>query len=250
MTLIGMTETVDDRLPGLPIWYATTELDQPDSMLVLMPAALSPSRADRTRVHYTRWSWHSSWPTTQVLSIADPALQQSPVLNGAWFIHPRFDVTAAIAGLAADRAAEKGIPADRVVFYGSSLGGFGAIACAAHFVGARAVAEVPQIDFEHWQPLATQMVEEHALGKPFAEFRAEFPERVDLAARLRFAGLVPPITIISNTGDKSYQDQTGFIEWCQGVDLPRLGAQELVTTTLVDGHRVLQKDDIMEWLQP
>lgn len=248
--LAGMTEHQDLSVPGLTIHYASTDRENVNSMIVLMPSALPANRTDRLRPHYARWSWHESWPESEVISIADPAMQQSPALNGAWFIHPRIDIPAAIAALVSRRASDAGIEPERVLFYGSSLGGFGAIACAAHLPGVKAVAEVPQIDFERWQPLATRMLEEHVLHGPIADLRSAHPERVNLTERLLFAGHIPQITLISNPGDKSYTDQVDFIRWCEGATLPKTESTSLATPTGVEGHRVLQKQDILEWLRP
>lgn len=246
----GFTRSIDKRHPGLPIYYITNEREAPTSMVVLMPASLSATRADRDRIHYHRWKWQDSWPESLVVVMPDPALQQSTKLNGAWFLHPEIDVVAAIADVVSDVAAAARIPQDRIVFYGSSLGGFGAISCAAHLPGARAVAEVPQVYFEKWHPVATRLVEEHVTKGPIAGLRDEFPERLSLPARISFANLVPPMHLISNATDKSIDDQHAFMEWGRRSGLPRIGEQSLELLDLVEGHRAIPRSDLVARLTP
>lgn len=135
-------------------------------------------------------------------------------------MHPEHDVIRAFAGLVAEHARERGIPNERILVYGSSLGGFGAIGLAAHLPGARAVAEVPQIEFTHWMPLAVTFVEEELTG-PIEDHRAKHPEQVSLSARIRTAGHVPQATIFPNPEDLSFEDQQEFVAWANDTDRPR-----------------------------
>lgn len=241
--ILGFTRHVDTRHRDLPITFISNERTNPQSMVVLMPASLAATRPDRTRIHYHRWKWQGAWPTSLVLSMPDPALLQSTELNGAWFIHPEVDVIAAISEVVRDVAEGAGIPPERVVFYGSSLGGFGAIGCAAHLPGARAVAEVPQIDFEHWHPAAVKLVEKHAIGGPVSQLRAVAPEKLSLCSRIEFAGTIPPIHIVTNVSDTSLRDQEEFIAWCRSAEVPRVGGQFLELTDLAQGHKAIPQAD-------
>ena len=73
----------------------------------------------------------------------DPAIRVDNRLNGAWFINPEYDIIETIAAIVKENADTSGIPHSRIVFYGSSLGGSGAIAAAAHIPGSQAVSEGP-----------------------------------------------------------------------------------------------------------
>lgn len=246
----GFTYHRDDRDPTIPVHYISNGRKEPVSMVVLMPASLPQSRPDRNRTHYHRWTWHESWPESLVLSVSDPALQQSTELNGAWYIHPQIDLIQAIARAVSDEAAAANILNDRIVFYGSSLGGFGAIACASHIKGARAVAEVPQIDFEHWHLSAKRMIERHVINGPLSKLRSYAPERLSLTDRLRFANCVPPIHIISNATDTSIHDQRSFIDYCENTSLPRIGQQRLELTDLASGHKAIPRDEAVKRVMP
>lgn len=245
-----MSEHRDDRLADLPIYYVSNEHPEPESIVVLLPGAQSSRRVDRLRRGYSRWTWHSEWPSSLVLVFADPVLQLSQELDGGWFIHPKHDVVAAIAGITAEIAGNARVSTDRIVFYGSSLGGFGALGSAAHLTGARAVAEVPQIDFTRWGKRAIAAVESHILKQSLTEFQMRHPERMRIPARFEFAGLIPPLKIISNTKDRTVADQQNFIDWCSTSDLPRLGEQKLELTERVMGHAPLKRADAVKHVVP
>lgn len=241
-------ELVDHRLDGLPIYYmATTQRTDVDSLLVLMPAARTV-RSPRRPI-YSRWSWNADWPHSHVMAFADPVLELSDRLNDAWYMHPEHDVIRAFAGLVAEHARERGIPNERILVYGSSLGGFGAIGLAAHLPGARAVAEVPQIEFTHWMPLAVTFVEEELTG-PIEDHRAKHPEQVSLPDRIRTAGHVPQATIFPNPEDLSFEDQQEFVAWANDTDLPRTGHASLEITSQLTGHAIMTREDLVPLLVP
>lgn len=243
---------IDHRMPGLPIHYRATHrpLADTDSLLVLMPAALTPARPDREKLIASRFTWSSAWPNSEVIAVTDPALQESSRLNGAWFIHPKHDIIAAIAGLAADIASARGIPPHRILFYGSSLGGFGAIAAASVIDGARAVAEVPQIHFANWGRAAVTAVEQELLGCSLEEFGQVHPERLSLPDRLLHSGRVPGILLITNPEETRLGEQLEFLRWIRKSDLPRSGPVEMLSTDRVSGHAVLERDDIPALVRP
>ncbi len=240
---------VDRSLEGLPIYYRETDRGGlgVDALTVLMPAALGGARSDRTAAIVSRFSWAHLWPESAVLAIADPCLQESSKLNGAWFIHSRHDVLAAIAALAARKAEQLRVPADRITFYGSSLGGFGAIAAASALPGSRAVAEVPQIYFRNWMASSVRDVERHLLRMPIADFHARHPERLSLPDRLIHSGNVPSIRLITNPGELRLDEQLEFLEWARTAGLPISGPIELFSTDRVSGHQVLDRSAV-RWL--
>lgn len=250
MDFDGMAEHRDDRLTDLPIYYLSNHRDDADSMIVLMPSALPAAREDRARRSYARWSWHTAWPRSLVIAFADPALQLSKDLDGGWFIHPEHDVLATISKVASEIAEAAAIPPNRVIFYGSSLGGFGALSSAAHMPGARAVAEVPQINVGNWSVAAVTAIEDHILHRPISAFEAEHPERIRIHDRFKYAGLVPPLRIISNQADSMIADQTELLAWCHSSVMPRLGEQILDLTQLVVGHKTLPRGEAIKRVVP
>lgn len=225
---------------GLEIDYLSMN-DQTDGMVVLMSNALVPGREDRRFPAFHRWSWASSWPASHVLSVADPALRDTQIPDGAWYLDAQHDTIHAIAETVAVEAEQRGIPLDRVVYYGSSLGGFGAL-CAAAVTRSHAVAEVPQIDFQRWFPGAIRKVEEHVIRGSIGELRTTHPERVDVWERFRHERYIPSFTILANELDRSFQDQLGLISTVRDHPLYRKTQAELVITAQTSGHQVLPKE--------
>lgn len=244
--------SVYTKLPDLPIHYRATRRrrDDTDSLLVLMPSALNADRPDRSKQIVRRFSWADCWPAAEVIAVADPVLQLSSALNGAWFIHPEHDVIAAIGQLAAEIADDRGIPGDRITFYGSSLGGFGAIGAASTLDGARAVAEVPQIYFLNWGKAAIRDVEVDVIHEPMQDFAKDHPERVELSARILHSGRIPAIRLITNPTEIRRQEQWEFFEWARESSLPKSGPFEMVTTNSAAGHSVLDRETLRRLVIP
>lgn len=241
----------DDRLSSLPVHYAITDRSAPEGLLVFMPSALSSKRPDRDRIIYTRSKWQSSWPQAQVISMPDPAIRVDNRLNGAWFINPEYDVIETIATIVKENADASGIPHSRIVFYGSSLGGFGAIAAAAHIPGSRAVSEVPQINFENWMSSSRQAVEKFITKMPLEEYRKVHPEQLNLPARLAHAKNVPSFRIITNPTETSLNDQLDFYGWSRVTPLPHSeGPIELFQTTTTSGHGILGRKELIPFVNP
>lgn len=219
-------------------------------MVVLMPAALSPGRSDRQRIFYTRATWQDQWPTSDVICFSDPAIGQDSRLNGAWYMHRDYDVIQALADLVMEQADSRNISHNRIVVYGSSLGGFGALMLAAHIPGARAVAEVPQLDFALWLPSAVAEVEQYILGEPVKEFRKRHPERVSVLHRFLFASRIPKFSILTNGNDFRIAEQRNFMQWVRQSKLPKNGMNLLIENDTTYGHEVLSKDQLVQFVQP
>ncbi|MFH6889901.1 hypothetical protein [Corynebacterium aurimucosum] len=215
-----------------------------------MPAALKPTRTDREKLFFTRASWADCWPNHEVICFSDPALQIDSKLNGAWFIHPEYDVIQALSQVVQDISFELGIEEKRIVVYGSSLGGFGALMLAACFKSVRAVAEVPQLEFRLWQRRAVADVEKYIIGRPISEFRTEFPERVSVLHRFIKCGHIPQFTIITNGSDFRIKEQRNFMKWVRQSSLSKDGMNLLIETDQTAGHAVLPKHYLVPFVQP
>lgn len=240
----------DDRLNGLPIDYVSTNRSEPVGMVILMPSALKASRPDRSKVIFNRATWVDQWPDAQVISFADPVMQLSNELDGAWFIHPHFDVIKAISEITQELAKKFGIVSQRVVFYGTSLGGFGAIGAASHFLGSRAVSEIPQIDFENWNLTARKAVEDHITHMPLSEYRKKRPEQISLIHRIEYAGYIPQFRILTNPTEINFFDQQAFYSWAQLSNLPKGSPLEFFISNEKRGHDHLGKAELIPHVQP
>lgn len=234
-----MTDKIhrDLRLRSMPIQYKITERPDADSLIVMMPSAVSAARQARGIPTFTRYTWAHLWPDSEVLAVADPALPLREGIGGAWFIHPRVDVILLLSKFIRDIADARDIPLERVCLYGSSLGGFGAIAAASLLPGSTAVAEVPQIDVRTWNKTIVPTLEREILDGSMVELYQKFPERVSLIDRICSSGHIPAIRLITNGKDPQRTHQHAFFEYIRDSDLPRTGHFELIVMDEVSGHK-------------
>lgn len=234
-----MTDRIrrDRRLRSMPIQYKITDRPAADSLVVMMPSPVSSARQAKGIPTFTRFVLADLWPDSEVLSLADPALPLREGIGGAWFIHPRVDVIRLLSKFIRDIAEARDIPLERVCLYGSSLGGFGAIAAASLLPGSTAIAEVPQIDVRTWNKTTVPTIEREILDGSLADLYQKFPERINLNDRIRCSGHVPAIRLVTNNGDSQRAHHRAFFEHIRDSDLPRTGHFELIETDEVRGHK-------------
>ena len=241
----GVPVLVTKELPGGLVAHAQVVTRSRSAGVVCFLPGARARQSPRRVPFLHRWSWHTDLDDYDVIAVGDPSVAVDERLLGGWFMHAEVDIIAELAGFLDQLLATLDHDRSRLTTYGSSLGGFGAVALAAHLPGARAVAEIPQIDVARWPIRSAQVLLEEVLAQePLAKFRERFPERVDLLDRLRFAGAVPPITLVTNSADDSYADQCDFIgdAYSLARELPSLGVQRLVHAEDVLGHKALPKD--------
>lgn len=241
---------IDSRIPGLPFDWALSSIPNPDSLVVLMPARLmeNKERDDRHPI-FSRFTWHDKWPSSNVLAFIDPAIKKDQRLRGAWYMNPDHDVIEALSQFIREQADSQGIPYHRILIYGSSLGGFGAIGIASLIPGARAIAEACQIDFAGWLPEQVREVEEMITG-PIEQYRLRFPEQVSVRSRIEKSRLIPPILLLTNPTETCYEQQKEFYEWLEASEIERIASPEIYVTNKVQGHQTLPPDELMFFLQP
>lgn len=103
---------------------------------------------DRTTTRlpaFQRWSWHDQLPG-HTLFISDPLLKRTEDLGLGWYIGTRKkDLNPQISRLVSQVATTLGTPESKIVFYGSSGGGFAALRALVEMPKAQAVAINPQV---------------------------------------------------------------------------------------------------------
>lgn len=240
----------DKSLRSMPITYQHAKRADPEGLIVFMPSALTAARRATGIKTFSRFSWADDFPRHDVVALLDPALPDHPGITGAWFVHPNIDVVRLIANFVTKLATGRGIKTDDVIFHGSSLGGFGAIAVASQVSGSQAVAEVPQIDVGDWLPQSVQAIEEIILDDSLASLRRKFPERLNLLDRIKHSGYVPQFFLVTNTLDSQFNNQTRFFRELAELSTPRTGFGELIVTERVKGHAALPRNVVTQILFP
>lgn len=156
-----------------------------DSLFVMLPSAAD--RAKMVLPAFSRWTWavKGIFPGS-VLCIADPTLELSEDLALGWLIGDKDDcATSELAEFILKLARHKGVPNEKIVIYGSSAGGFAALALAACIDGATAVAintQTHALFYENKRQVA--LVRRHCFNDLSQEqIIRDFPDRVNMELR-------------------------------------------------------------------
>lgn len=145
-----------------------------------------PSAVDRNSMElpsFNRWTWAlEGFFPGHVFCISDPTLEENNQLSLGWLIGSKTkDATEDFANFIKKFAKAKKIPRERIVFYGSSAGGFAALALAAHIEGSIAVAINSQTE-----ALMYENVHQVSLVKKIC-FDTEFPDEINYKFRNRLS---------------------------------------------------------------
>lgn len=230
---------------GLAMYGMLARRTEANRLVCFMPAAQTGSGTRRFKL-FSRWSWQTEMPNQHVLALSDPALGLDDEIRGAWYLHPSHDLMVDMANMVKEQIVELGLTNESVLFYGSSLGGFGALGMASLLPGSNAIAEIPQIDVSLWpSPGSVKGMETRILKTTFAEHKLKHPEMVDVRDRFKKSNLVPPFVVISNESDMSIDEQRKFMDDVYGFQLPKLGQQQLLLTEQISGHYALSREDAL-----
>lgn len=153
-------------------------------LFVMLPSAIAPGTVLPA---FSRWTWRDLFPG-DVLCIADPTLELNRDLRLGWMLG-RQDACATddLVPFVTSLARARGIESKDIVFWGSSAGGFAALAMAARVEGSTAVAINAQTDaLAYEMPSQVDLVRRVCFaGAPATEIRAAHAERVDMRALWR-----------------------------------------------------------------
>ncbi|MDR0580387.1 MAG: hypothetical protein LBG21_07295 [Campylobacteraceae bacterium] len=128
---------------NIPAFYCHSENKV---LFVMMPSAINREKA--ILPIFSRWTWAlKGMIAGNVLCIADPTLNLHNELKLGWCIgDATHDATTEIAKFVVKLAKFNNIPNNKIVIYGSSAGGFAALALSAFIEGSIAVAINSQTD--------------------------------------------------------------------------------------------------------
>jgi len=115
-------------------------------LFVMLSAATR--RSEQRLPVFNRWTWAETkrFPG-HVLCVADPTLELHDEMNLGWYLGTdEHDVSEELSRFIRRFAEALGIPEDRIVIWGSSGGGFSALAVTSHIEKATAVAINAQTD--------------------------------------------------------------------------------------------------------
>jgi hypothetical protein len=129
------------RFPAL--YYAGKEQQR---LFVMLSAAIDRTKHSLPVFNRLTWAEAGKFPG-HVLCVADPTLELHDAMKLGWYLGTgEHDATEELSWFIRDFAAALGIPDGRIVIWGSSGGGFGALALASRIEKATAVAVNAQTD--------------------------------------------------------------------------------------------------------
>lgn len=211
-------------------------------LIVLMPAAMV--RGKRRVPCFHRHSWMDELKASTVC-VNDPTVRLHADLLGGWFQGIGEDhLLPHVVRHVATMAARLGVARERIVFAGSSLGGFASLAAATLLRGTRAYAENPQTDLRRYLPGPTALLEQHCFRSPIAEWFERQPWRFSLGALMEREGYVPPMHVVQKASD-AYHYREHFLPFARGV-LSHAGPQATLEIIAAEadpsGHTPLTKE--------
>jgi acyl carrier protein len=193
-----------------------------DRLFVLLAGAIDPKI--HKLPHFARWNWAPVLGGS-VLCINDPTLRLNPTLRLGWYLGDKDrDGVQGLLRIARNVAARLAIPAGRIIFYGSSGGGFAAIAAASRMRDGRAVAINPQLDITLYS--ATSVVRKAAAvfdkdADP-PTLRRRYPLRWSARMAFRAArqvGKGTRLVIVQNEQDTHHYEEH-YKPFCDELGLP------------------------------
>jgi acyl carrier protein len=157
---------------------------------------------------FARWNYGPALGS-HVLSICDPTLYLYPTVSLAWYLGTQdHDATEGVVDIAMNCAKLVGIPPERVVFAGSSGGGFAALRAAAMTSAGRAIAINPQTNL--MKHLIGNYVASATGYASLKEARPAFGARWNAIHTLQNAidrGRQPRVVYVQNTNDTRHMER-------------------------------------------
>ncbi len=183
-----------------------------EHLICLFPSA-QQANIERLNPVFHRWTWAYQLEKAHTISLSDPALHES-TLHANWFQskagHDYFRITADFIKILASKLS---IEPNKIVLYGSSMGGFGALMSGAHIPESLVIAEVPQIDLRKYYISSSlrQLEETHFNKCPINNFYTKRKEQINVIDRFIEQRSMPSIEIITNDADPACSEHITFL---------------------------------------
>ena len=149
---------------------------------------MTSAAVDRNKITlpaFNRWTWAGAGKFPgHVLCIADPTLELQDDMKLGWFFGTdKYDATDELCTFIRRFAETLGIAEDKIVFWGSSGGGFAALALSSRIEGSTAVAINAQTNALAYNIVKTvETVRDRCFdGRPAADIQEMFGHRVNMS---------------------------------------------------------------------
>lgn len=192
-------------------------------LFVMLPSAVDRNSMELPCFHRWTWALDGLFPGS-VLCIADPTLEANKNLSLGWLIGNKTnDATKELAYFIKKFAKQEKIPEERIVFYGSSAGGFAALALAAHVEGSVAVSinsqtEILMYENTHQVSLIKEICFE---TKSTEEISLKFRDRISMSNRWKSVKKSKAFIVQNETDTHHYNEHfMPFIQSLGGIPQP------------------------------
>lgn len=234
---------VDEYEDGMHIDLFSVFKEGARKVVVFLPSA-QPVSSDPVNPVFHRWSWERGIRGAHVLSFSDPVLYEANI-HASWFFSDSCDDVIKRMEYSLRKILKVfNLNDDDVLFYGSSMGGFGALMLSSLFDGAMAIAEVPQLNMINYPYVsAKKAVSDKVLsGQDFDQFCRIYPEKSSVIERFKSNNYIPPFKLITNSKDEGSREHIEFLgELYDAKDcFKRWGDYSLCFLSEDIGHKPLQ----------
>lgn len=187
------------------------------------------SRSETVLPVFSRWNWGKILGA-HVLSICDPTIYLDDNLSIGWYLGNKEESAMhGVVAIAQRCAAIIGIAPERIVFSGSSGGGFAALQAAALIKNGKAIAINAQTDLlQYTKTLVQSYVNVATEFSTIEEARNAFGNRWNAIESLQSAcnsGGTPKIVIVQNKNDGHYRRH--YIPFAKFFDLHQQDEQSI-----------------------
>lgn len=210
---------------------------------------------------FHRWSWIDDLPYSCMV-LNDPTLYLSDRIEGGWFqgTEDHFYMETA-AALVSEIASVLGISSKKVIFFGSSAGGFTSMQMATIMNGSHALVQIPQVDMSDYHVSAAidDLLTYCYGGKTLDEATSLYPDRWSVIQAFRKYQHIPNIWYLQNSHDTNHliRHYSKFVSGISElmIEFPKLRNAKILTEfysiahPVRGGHTVLGKDKTVNYIE-
>lgn len=206
LPILGENQQVSLDMLGHRLDLLSMLREDSSSLLVIEQSAVGRD-GDRKPPFFQRWTWAEDFVGGSVIVLNDPLLYQSDSLKAGWWFGTRdHDLVHACVETVRRATSKLGLSDRDVVFYGGSAGGFSALHMAAAMPGAKAVADIPQIDMRTYHArVAADSAAKAAFGvHGIGDVPEHLLHRIDVIERFKHEKHVPTFLLLQNLRDSTH----------------------------------------------
>ncbi|MFM5753444.1 hypothetical protein ACET52_01095 [Aeromonas veronii] len=173
-----------------------------DFLLVLYNGAIAGHYKNKPK--FSRWSWADE-ANYSFICIDDPVVSEIGDTNLAWYIGTNeIDLQSKILSIIKSITKSLNIENNRVIFYGSSGGGFASLMSATLLKGSACIVSNPQTNILNYHKSSVEKYIKSAFGEIESNVYDKFKDRLSVMSRMTSENYLPTVYYKQNIIDKSH----------------------------------------------